>query len=144
MNYMLSSMSIVFYRSIVQCTSYFYTQACNTCSYLRDIAYVYHFLKIRIFLMSVSLQRHKAAIGLNYFSSCIFLNTLLLKILFSLRNCPLKELIFFISDIVMFGIISDMVFKITSKESALMFPSLYSLLYKCKGSGKKSKRKKPK
>ena len=35
--------------------------------------------------------------------------------LFSLPNCPLKVFIFFISDIVMFGIISNMVFKITSK-----------------------------
>ena len=39
----------IFCRSIVT-TSYFNTQPCNTCSYLRDIAYyVYHFLKIQKF-----------------------------------------------------------------------------------------------
>ena len=56
-----------------------------------------------------------------------------MNILFSLRNCPLKVFIFLISDIVMFGIISNMVFKITSKKSAHMFLSLYSLLSKWKG-----------
>ena len=68
------------------------------------------------------LRRHKAAIGLNYFACYIFLNTLLVNILFSLQNCPLKVFICFISDIVMF------------KSHLRRVPTcFYSLLSKCNG-----------
>ena len=45
----------VFYRSIVLTVLVILIpKPYNTCSYLRDIAYVHHFLKIRIFLMFVT------------------------------------------------------------------------------------------